>query len=156
MLRKAFGPEGVKATGEWSRLHNEELHYFYSSPGVVKVEISRACGTYGSLAGKPVGKRQLERSRCKQKDNYKMNITEIELVGMNWTALARDRNKWRAVVNAVMNHSSVHKMRRIPPCAADSRLLSADSRLLSAAHGGPFCMESETLRRRCNVGTESE
>jgi hypothetical protein len=33
-----------------------------------------------------------------------MNITEIESVGMNWTALARDRNKWRAVVNAVMNH----------------------------------------------------
>jgi hypothetical protein len=65
VLRKAFGPEGDEATGEWSRLHNEQLHYFYSSPGLVKVEISRACGTYGSLAGKPEGKRQLGRSRRK-------------------------------------------------------------------------------------------
>jgi hypothetical protein len=54
---------------------------------------------YRILVGKPEGKRPLGRPRCMWVDN----ITDIEWDGMNWIDLAEDREKWRAVVNIVMN-----------------------------------------------------
>jgi hypothetical protein len=73
VLRKIFGPKRAKVTGEWKRLHNEELYDLYSSPNIIWVTKSKitelaghvACmgdrrGTYRVLVGKPVGKRPLE------------------------------------------------------------------------------------------------
>jgi hypothetical protein len=58
---------------------------------------------YRVLVGKPEGKRQLGRPRLKWKDNIKMDIQEVGCRGMDWIELTEDRDKWRALVNAVMN-----------------------------------------------------
>jgi hypothetical protein len=53
--------------------------------------------------GKPEGKRPLGRPRRRWEDVIKMNLREIGWGGVEWIHLARDRDRWRAVVNAVMN-----------------------------------------------------
>jgi hypothetical protein len=58
---------------------------------------------YRMLAGKPEGKRPLESPRRRWVDNIKMEIAKIVLSGVDWVRMAQDRDKWRALVNAVMN-----------------------------------------------------
>jgi hypothetical protein len=53
--------------------------------------------------GKPEGKRPLGRPRRRWVDNIKMDLREIRWGGMDWSVLAEDRDKWRALVNTVMN-----------------------------------------------------
>ena len=60
-------------------------------------------GTYRFLVGKPEGKRPLGRPSCRWDDNIKMDFQEVGCGGMNWIDLARDRDRRRAFVNAVMN-----------------------------------------------------
>jgi hypothetical protein len=55
------------------------------------------------LVGKPEGKRPLERPRRRWEDGIKMDLREIGWVGVEWIDLGQDRDRWRAVVNAVMN-----------------------------------------------------
>jgi hypothetical protein len=58
---------------------------------------------YNVLVGKPEGRRPLGRPRRRWEDGVRMDLREIGLLGMDWIRLARDRNRWRAVVSAVMN-----------------------------------------------------
>jgi hypothetical protein len=58
---------------------------------------------YRVLVGKPEGKRPLERPRRRWEDGIKMDLTEIGWEGVEWIHLAQDRDRWLAVVNAVMN-----------------------------------------------------
>jgi len=60
-------------------------------------------GVYRVLVGKPEGKRPLGRPRRRWEDNMKMDLQEVGCVGMDWIELAQDRDRWRALVNAVMN-----------------------------------------------------
>jgi hypothetical protein len=60
-------------------------------------------GVYRVLVGKPEGKRPLGRPRHRWEDNIKMDLQKVGCGGMDWTGLAQDRDKWRALVNAVMN-----------------------------------------------------
>jgi hypothetical protein len=53
--------------------------------------------------GKPEGKRPLERPRCRQADNNKMDLKEIGWDSIDWIDLAQDRDQWRALLNTVMN-----------------------------------------------------
>jgi hypothetical protein len=55
------------------------------------------------LVEKPEGKRSLGRPRGRWEDNIKMDLQEVGCGGMDWIELAQDRDRWRAVVNAVMN-----------------------------------------------------
>jgi hypothetical protein len=55
------------------------------------------------LEGKPEGKRPLGRLRFRWVDKIKMDLLEIGLSAVDWIALPQDRDKWRALVNAVMN-----------------------------------------------------
>jgi hypothetical protein len=58
---------------------------------------------YRLLVGKSEGKRPLGSSGCRWVDNIKMDLLEIGWGGVAWTGLAQDRDKWGALVNAVMN-----------------------------------------------------
>jgi hypothetical protein len=116
VLRRIFGPKRDEATGDWRRLHNEELNDLYSSRNIIRViksgrlrwEGHVACmgeerGAYRILVGRPKGRRPLGRPRRRWEDNIKMDIREVGCGGMNWIELAQDRDRWRALVNVVMN-----------------------------------------------------
>jgi len=60
-------------------------------------------GVYRILMGKPEGKRPLGRPRRRWKENIKMDLEEVGCGCMDWIELAQDRDRWRALVNAVMN-----------------------------------------------------
>jgi hypothetical protein len=55
------------------------------------------------LVGNPEGRRPLERQRRRWEDNIKMDLLEIGWGGVDWIGLAEDRDRWRVVVNVVMN-----------------------------------------------------
>ena len=55
------------------------------------------------LVRKPEGKRSLGRPRRRWKDNIKMDLQEVGCGGTDWIELAQDRDRWRPIVNAVMN-----------------------------------------------------
>ena len=61
-------------------------------------------GAYRILVGKPEGKRLLGRPRLRWEDNIKMDLQEVGCRVMDCIELAQDRDRWRALVNAVMNH----------------------------------------------------
>ena len=58
---------------------------------------------YRISVGKPEGRRPLGRSRRRWEDNIKMDLQEVGCEGMDWIELAQDRDRWWALVNAVMN-----------------------------------------------------
>jgi hypothetical protein len=114
--RRIFVPKRNEVTGEWRKLHNEELHNLYSSPDIirhVKLRRMRWAGhvarmgeerkVYKVLVGKPEGKRPLGRPSRRWEDGIRMDLREIGLRGVDWIRLAQDRDRWRAVVSAVMN-----------------------------------------------------
>ena len=60
-------------------------------------------GVYKVLVEKPEGRRPLGRPRCRWENNIKMDLQEVGCGGMNWTELAHDRDRRRALVIAVMD-----------------------------------------------------
>jgi hypothetical protein len=60
-------------------------------------------GAYNILVGRPEGRRPLGRPRRGWEDNIKMCLREIGFVDVDWIDLAQDRDRWRAIVNTVMN-----------------------------------------------------
>ena len=59
-------------------------------------------GVHRVLVGKPEGKRPLGRPRHRREDNIRMDLREVG-EGGDWMELAQDRDRWRALVNTVMN-----------------------------------------------------
>jgi len=116
VLRRIFGPRREEVTGEWRRLHNEELNDLYYSPNIVRVIKSRRMRwaghvarmgeervVYRVLVGKAGGKRPLGRPRRRCVDNIRMDLQEVGCEYMDWVGLAQDRDRWRTLVSAVMN-----------------------------------------------------
>jgi hypothetical protein len=102
VLRRIFGAKRDEVAGGWRKLHNEELRDLYSSPSINRMKsrrmrwvghvarIGERRNAYRLLVGKLEGKRPLGRARRRWVDNIKMG-------------LAQDRDKWRALVNAIMD-----------------------------------------------------
>jgi len=116
VLRRVFGPKRDEVTGEWRKLHNEELSDLYSLPNTVQVVKSRrmrwaghvACMGQGRvvhrvLVGKPEGRRPLRRPIRRWEDNIKIDLQEVGGGFGDWMKLAEDRDRWRALVSTVIN-----------------------------------------------------
>jgi len=116
VLRRIFGPKRDEVTGEWRKLHNEELSDLYSLSNILRVVKSKRLrwaghvarmgegrGMYRVLVGKPEGKRPLGRPRRRWEDNIKMDLKEVGGGFGDWMELAQKRDRWRALVSTVMN-----------------------------------------------------
>ena len=114
MLRKIFGAKRDEVTGDWRRLHNEELNDLNSLPNIVRVVKSRRMrwtghvarmgedrGVHRMLVGKPEGRRPLGRPRRRWEDNIKMDLQGVGVGRGDWMELAQDRDRWRALVGTV-------------------------------------------------------
>ena len=111
MRRKLFGPKRDEVTGEWRKLHKEELNDdLFFSPNIIRVVKSRRIGWTGHvtrmandggvrrvLVGKTEGKRPLGRPRRRWEDNIKMDLQEVDGGGGSGTAFIWLR-KWHARV----------------------------------------------------------
>jgi hypothetical protein len=87
---------------------NESKENTYCT-GIQNEKMGRACsayrerrGVYRVLVGKPEGKRPLGRPRRRWEDNIKKDLQKVGCGGMDWIELALDRDRWRALLNAVM------------------------------------------------------
>ena len=103
-------------TGEWRKVHNEELNDLYCSPNIIQeiksrrmswaghvARIGERRGVYRGMVGKTEEKRPLGSPRKRWEDNIKMDLQEVGCGGLDWIELAKDRGRWRTLVNAVMN-----------------------------------------------------
>jgi hypothetical protein len=90
VLKRIFGPKRDEVTGEWRKLHNEELRDLYSSPSIIRIiklrrirwaghvaRMGEKINAYRLLVGKPEGKRSLGRPRRRWEDNIKIDLLEI-------------------------------------------------------------------------------
>jgi hypothetical protein len=95
VLRIIFGPKRDEVTGDWRKLHNEELHNLYSPPSIIRTNKSRRMRWAGYVArmgekrnarrilmGKPEGSRPLGRPRRRWVGNIKTDLREIVRGGM--------------------------------------------------------------------------
>jgi hypothetical protein len=116
VLRRIFGPKRDEVTGEWRKLHNEELHDLYSSPSIIRIIKTRRIrwvghvvrmgekrNMYRLLVGKPEGRRPQGRPRYRWLDNIRMDLVEVGWGDVDWIGLAQDRDRWGALVNSVLN-----------------------------------------------------
>jgi hypothetical protein len=113
VLRRIFGPKRDEVRGE--KLQNEELHDLYISPSIITIIKSRKRwkghiarmgekrNAYRLLAGTPEGRRPLRRPRCRCLDNIKIDLVEVGWSDVGWIGLAQARDRWRALVNSVLN-----------------------------------------------------
>jgi hypothetical protein len=106
VLRRIFGPKRDEVTGEWRKLHNEELHDLYSSPSIIRKMKARRARWTGHVArirekrnanrlfvGKPEGRRPLGRPRRRWLDNIGMELVEVGWGDVDWIGLAQDRDR---------------------------------------------------------------
>jgi hypothetical protein len=109
-------------TGEWRKLHNVEFRDLYSSPSIIRIikvmrmrwagyiaRMGENRNAYVLLVGKPEGRRPLGRPKRRWLDIVSMDLVEVGWGVVDRICLAQDRDRWRALVNSVLNLGS-HKM----------------------------------------------
>jgi hypothetical protein len=101
LFKGTFGQKRDEVTGEWRKLHNEEIRDLYSSPSTIKimkskrrrwagyvVRIGERNVLYWLLARNPEGRRTLRRPRRIWMDDIHMDLGAIEWIGVDWICLA--------------------------------------------------------------------
>jgi hypothetical protein len=109
VLRRILRPKRDEVTGEWRKLHNEELHDLYSSPSIIRIMKARRMrwaghvarmgekrNAYRLLVAKPEGRRPLGTPRRRWLDNIRKDLVEVGWGDVDWIGLAQDRDRWRA------------------------------------------------------------
>ena len=119
VLRRVFGPKKDEVTGEWRKLHNEELSDRYSLPNIMRVVNSRRMRWAGHVArmgeerGLHMGtmreRNHLERPKRRWEDNITMHLQKVGGGCEDWMELAQDRDRWWELGSTVMN-SRVSKL----------------------------------------------
>jgi hypothetical protein len=99
VLRMIFGTKRDEVTGDWRKLHNEEIRDLYSSPSIIRIIKSRRMRSAGHVAR--MGR--WGRPRRRWVHNIGMNLGEVGWGDVDWIGLVQDRNRWRALVNSVLN-----------------------------------------------------
>jgi hypothetical protein len=119
VLRRIFGPKRDEVMGEWRKLHNEELRDLYSSPSIIRIITSRRMRWAGHVARmgekrnayRLLWESQMERdhpllvflkTKSRWVDSIGMDLGQLGC-DVDWTVLAQDRNRWRGLVNSVLN-----------------------------------------------------
>jgi hypothetical protein len=100
-LRRIFGPKRDEMTGEWRKLHNEELIDLNSLPSIFRIIKARKMSWVGHVArmgekrnayrllvGKPEGRTPLRKPRCKWLDNIRMHLVQVGWDDVDWIGLA--------------------------------------------------------------------
>jgi hypothetical protein len=107
LLRKIFGHKRDKVTGEWTELPSPNIIQAFKSRRMRWVEhvahTEDGRGAYRILVGIPAGKKPLGMPKHRWEDNIKMELNDVGWGGMDWIDLAQDRDRWWAVMKAVMN-----------------------------------------------------
>jgi hypothetical protein len=116
VLRRIFGSKRDEVTGDWRKLHIEELHDLYSSPSIIRIMKSRRMrwtghvartrekrNVYRLLVGNPEGKRPLGTPRRRWVHNIRMYFVEVGWRDVDWIDLVQDRERLRALVNPVLS-----------------------------------------------------
>jgi hypothetical protein len=105
VLKRMFGSKRDEVTGEWIKLHNQELRDLYSSPRIIRLKlrrmrwaghVARKGKTRNAMVGKPEEKRPLGRRRHRWMDNITMDLGEVGWGDVAWIGLAQDRNRWES------------------------------------------------------------
>jgi hypothetical protein len=115
VLRR-FGAKREEVTGEWRKLRNSELHDLYSSPSKIRIikswrmrwtghvaRMGEKRNSYRLLVGKPERRRPLRRPTRRWLNNIRMDLVEVGWGDVDWIDLAPERDRWRALVNSVLN-----------------------------------------------------
>jgi len=112
---RIFVPPRNEKTRDWRRVRNKEISDLYSSPNIVRVIIEKIKmvgvvasmgerrSSYRFVVQKLEGKRPLGIPRNTWEDNIKRDLQEVEFGGKNWIDLAKDGDRWRALVDMLMN-----------------------------------------------------
>jgi hypothetical protein len=101
VLRRIFGPKRDEVTGEWRKLHSEELHELYSSPSIIKIIMARRMRWTGHVArmgkernayrweSQKEGKESLGRPRRRWLHNIMMDLVEVGWGDVDWIGWLR-------------------------------------------------------------------
>jgi hypothetical protein len=115
VLRRIFGPKRDEVTGEWRRLHNEELYALYSTPNIIWVIKSRRLRWAEHVArmGRGEVHTGLYWENLREGDHLEDPGVDGRIIlkwiferlggGVDWIDLAQDRDRWRVFVYTMMN-----------------------------------------------------
>jgi hypothetical protein len=113
LQQRIFGPKRDEVTGDWSKLHNEELHNLYSSPSIIRMIKSRRMRWAGHVAQMGEKRNAYWWESQKEGDHWEDQgvsgrtilkwISETAWDGMDWIGLVQDRDQWRVLVNMVIS-----------------------------------------------------
>jgi hypothetical protein len=116
VVKRIYAPKRDEVTGEWRKLHKEELHTCSHPPNIIRhikskgmrwvrhaAHMGEERKVYRVLVGKPEGKRPFGRLRCRWDNGIRIDLREIGWRCLEWIQLAQDRCQWWALVNIVMN-----------------------------------------------------
>jgi hypothetical protein len=146
-------------TGEWRKLHNDELHDLHSSPSIITIMKARRMRLVGHLARmgekrnvyrllvrKPEGSRPLGRPRRRWLYNIRMDLGEVGWGDVDWIALALDRDRWRALLSSVLNLRAPQNAGKLSSVQT-SRDLSSSAHLHSVSYEVVWSIMSFKTRR---------